>query len=89
MDKSSRQNLIFNKMRAILCKELKVKPETVASESHIKEDLGADSSNIISMIMTIEDEFKIPISDETAKTFVKFGDIVAYISSRKNTIAQV
>jgi acyl carrier protein len=88
MDKSSRQNLIFNKMRAILCKELKVKPETVASESHIKEDLGADSSNI-SMIMTIEDEFKIPISDETAKTFVKFGDIVAYISSRKNTIAQV
>jgi acyl carrier protein len=83
MDLSYQQNPIFKKTVTVLCEVLKVKPETVTLESRIKEDLGADSLDTVSLLMTLEDEFKQPISDETAKTFVTFGDVVAYISSRQ------
>jgi acyl carrier protein len=83
MDPSYQQDPIFAKTVAVVCEVLKVKPETVTPQSRIKEDLGADSLDTVSLLMTLEDEFKEPISDDTAKTFVTFGDVVAYISSRK------
>jgi acyl carrier protein len=89
MDPSYQQDPIFKKAVAVLCEVLKVKPETVTPQSRIKEDLGADSLDTVSLLMTLEDEFKEPISDDTAKTFVTFGDVVAYISSRQNVAASI
>jgi acyl carrier protein len=83
MDPSYRQDPIFTRMVAVVCEVLKVKPETVTPESRIKEDLGADSLDTVSLLMALEDEFKQPISDDTARTFVTLGNVVAYISSRK------
>jgi acyl carrier protein len=87
MDPSYKQDPIFTKAVSVLCEVLKVKPETVTPKSRIKEDLGADSLDTVSLLMSLEDEFKEPISDETAKTFVTFGDVVAYISSRQTATA--
>jgi acyl carrier protein len=67
MDPSYQQDPIFAKTVAVICEVLKVKPEKVTPESRIKEDLGADSLDTVSLLMTLEDEFKEPISDDTAR----------------------
>ena len=70
---------MFERVRAILARQLRVDPERVTSEAQIKKDLGADSLDILQLLMRIEDQYGIVIPDQALATFNTVGDVVAYL----------
>ena len=74
---------VFEKVKSIICKELKLDPSKVTEESSLKDDLGADSLDAVEIIMDIEDEFNIQIDDTEAENIKTVKDIVKYIESLK------
>ncbi len=70
---------VFDKVKEIIVKELKVDSEKVTLEASLKEDLGADSLDAVEIVMDIEDEFGIQIDDEKAESITTIGDLVQYI----------
>ncbi|PFO09375.1 acyl carrier protein [Bacillus sp. AFS076308] len=72
----------FEKLRPIIADQLGVKMELIKPESSFKDDLEADSLDMVDLTMEIEDEFAIEISDKTAATLQTVGDVVNYIEKR-------
>lgn len=70
---------MFTAVKRILSKQLKVPEEKITHESSIKGDLGADSLDILQLLMTIEEENGIVIPDEELASFVTVQDIVNYL----------
>lgn len=75
--------MVFEKVVEIIVKELNVKKEEVKPETSLTDDLGADSLDAVELIMSLEDEFGLKISDEKAQTFKTVGDIVKYLEENK------
>ncbi|MBQ3791689.1 MAG: acyl carrier protein [Clostridia bacterium] len=73
---------MFEKIRDILAEQLFVQPETIRPDSRIKEDLGADSLDILQLLMTLEETSGAVIPDEELATFQKVSDIMDYLESR-------
>ena len=74
---------MFEDVKKILVEQLHCDESVVTPEASIKEDLGADSLDILQLLMTIEDEHGIVIPDEELATFEKVGDIVNYLESHQ------
>ncbi len=72
---------IFEKVKAIIVDQLGVEPEKVTPESSFKDDLEADSLDLVELIMAFEEEFEGEISDEDAEKIVTVGDAVEYIET--------
>ncbi len=72
--------MIFEKIRQMICEQFFVEPEDVTLETTFIKDLDADSLDIVDLIMSIEDEFHIEVSDEEVRQVVSVGDLVDYIS---------
>lgn len=72
--------MIFEKVRSLIAKELNLKEENITMESKLSEDLGADSLDAVELIMAIEDEFGVQVSDEQAQNIRKVSDIVEFLS---------
>lgn len=70
---------MYERVQAILAKQLRVDPARVVPEARIKKDLGADSLDILQLLMRIEDRYGITIPDEELATFDTVGDVVAYL----------
>lgn len=70
---------VFDKVKDIIVKELKVDSAKVTLEASLKDDLGADSLDAVEIVMDIEDEFGVEIDDTKAETISTVGDLVAYI----------
>ena len=75
--------MVFEKVRAILCEQLDAEESAVTMESDVAEDLGADSIDIVDLVMSLEDEFELEIPDEEASNIKTVGDIVNYIEANK------
>lgn len=75
--------MILEKLQGIIAEELGVEIAEVTLEAHINDDLGADSLDAVELIMAIEDEFEISVSDEVAQTFKTVGQIVEFIQGEK------
>ena len=75
--------MVFYTVKEIIVKELKVDAAKVTPEALIKEDLGADSIDAVEVIMALEDEFNISISDDAAQNIKTVQDLVNYIESKK------
>jgi len=73
----------FEKVKSILVEELDLNAEDVTLESDIKNDLGADSLDMVDLIMSIEDEFEIKVAESDAASIKTVGDIVNYIEQQK------
>lgn len=73
---------MFESVKKILIEQLRLEDVEITPESRIIEDLGADSLDILQLLMTIEEENGITIPDEELATFKKVGDIVAYLENR-------
>ena len=73
---------MFEDVKKILVEQLHCDASVVTPEASIKEDLGADSLDILQLLMTIEEEHGIVIPDEELTTFKKVGDIVDYLENR-------
>lgn len=74
---------IFEKVVGILSEQFKVEAETITMNTDIAEDLGADSLDVVDLIMAIEDEFKVEVPDDQAENIKTVGDVVNYIESLK------
>ncbi len=73
----------FEKVRDIVVEQLGVEADEVAIESTFIDDLGADSLDIVELIMAFEEEFNIEIPDEAAEKIKTVQDVVAYIDQNK------
>ncbi|MBE3093523.1 MAG: acyl carrier protein [Actinobacteria bacterium] len=71
----------FDKLKEILVDVLGVKIEDVKAESKFVDDLGADSLDLVELIMSFEDKFGIEISDEEAEKIISVKDALDYINS--------
>ncbi len=69
----------FEKVKSILVDGLDLEEDQVTLESKIKEDLGADSLDMVDLIMSIEDEFNIKVAESDTASIKTVGDIVNYI----------
>lgn len=72
---------MFEKVKAILVEQLSVDEDIVTPDARTSEDLGADSLDVMELLMTLEDEYGIVIPDEELATFEKVADIVNYIEN--------
>lgn len=74
---------MFEELVSILCEQLPVKPEDVTPDSRIKEDLGADSLDVLQLLMALEEEKGIVIPDDVLPTLKTVGDIVNYMENQQ------
>lgn len=72
-------NDIFERVRAIIVEQLGVDKEKVTPEARFREDLEADSLDLVELIMAFEEEFGGEISDEEAQEITTVGEAVAYL----------
>ncbi len=71
----------FDKLKEILADVLGVKIEEIKAESKFVDDLGADSLDLVELIMSFEDKFSIEISDEDAEKIISVKDALDFINS--------
>jgi acyl carrier protein len=73
---------MFEKVRKLISEQLAVDEEKIIPESRIKEDLGADSLDVLQMLMTLEEDYGIEIPDEELAEFKTVQDIVGYCDGK-------
>ncbi|MBC8247069.1 MAG: acyl carrier protein [Deltaproteobacteria bacterium] len=69
---------VEEKVRKIIAEKLSVDLDEVVPEASFVDDLGADSLDLVELIMTMEEEFDVEISDEDAETLVTVNDAIEY-----------
>ena len=74
---------IFDKLKEIVVDQLGVAESEVTIEAHFQDDLGADSLDIVEMIMELESNFNIEVSDDKAEMLQTVGDVVKFIKEIK------
>jgi acyl carrier protein len=76
---------VYEKIKAIIVDTLAVEEDDVAPEASFREDLGADSLDLVELIMAFEDEFGGRISDEDARSIMTVQQAVTYVSTQMQT----
>lgn len=71
--------MCYEKVKQLICDQLGKAPEKVEMDTRIVEDLGADSLDVVELLMSLEDEFGLSLPDEVAMQMKTVGDIVSYI----------
>lgn len=74
---------IIDKVKAIIVDQLSVDEEDVKMESSFVDDLGADSLDIVELVMALEEEFELEIPDEDAENIRTVGEAVKYIQAHQ------
>ena len=74
---------IFERVKKIIVDRLGVDESEVTPEASFKDDLGADSLDVVELVMELEDEFELEISDEEAEKINTVGEVVEYIKAHK------
>lgn len=72
---------IFDKVKTVIVDQLNVEEDDVTEEASFVDDLGADSLDIVELVMALEEEFGISIPDEEAENIKSVGDAVGYIEA--------
>ncbi|WP_313562778.1 acyl carrier protein [Ruminiclostridium cellobioparum] len=75
--------MVFEKVKKLIVEQLGVEEDDIQMESSFIDDLGADSLDIVELIMALEEEFSLEITDNEAEKITTVGDAVEYI--QKNT----
>ncbi|HHY20378.1 MAG TPA: acyl carrier protein [Bacilli bacterium] len=74
---------ILERVTKIIVDRLEVEESEVKLEASFKEDLGADSLDVVELVMELEDEFDLEISDEEAEKIATVQDVVSYIEGKQ------
>ncbi|MBQ6830931.1 MAG: acyl carrier protein [Clostridia bacterium] len=75
--------MVLEKLKALLADQFGVDVDSITAETDIMEDLGADSLDVVDMLMSLEEEFDVEIPDEEIEKLRKVGDVAAYIEENK------
>lgn len=75
--------MTFEKVREVICNQLGKPEDKVTLDSYIVEDLGADSIDVVEMVMALEETFKISVPDEECSNLRTVKDIVDFIDTHK------
>lgn len=73
--------MVFEKVKAILAEQFDIDEDTLTAETDLQEDLGADSLDVVDLLMSIEDEFEVEIPDEEIENIRTLGELVSYIEA--------
>ncbi len=71
---------LTNRIRTIVSEQFGVNMAEVTPDSNILDDLGADSLDVVELVMTLEDEFDIEVPDEAAESIRTIGDVERYVA---------
>lgn len=74
---------MFEQVKEILARQLRVSPDRVTLDAQIKKDLGADSVDILQLLMRLEDDYGITIPDQELAKFETVGDVVNFLDGLK------
>jgi acyl carrier protein len=74
---------VYERIREVLVERLSVEESEITEEANFQEDLGADSLDLVEMIMELEDQFGIKIPDEDAQQIQTVGQAVEYVTSHQ------
>ena len=73
---------LVQQIRELVSEQLGVDPSVLESDANILEDLGADSLDVVELVMAIEEAFDIEIADEDAESMRTLGDVEKYVAAR-------
>ena len=71
--------MVLEKVKDILAKQFEVEADTITAQTEIAEDLGADSLDVVDVLMSLEDAFDVEIPDEEIEKLTTVGALVSYI----------
>lgn len=71
--------MVFDKIKSLLQEQLNIDPRKVTMDSDIIADLGADSLDVVELLMTLEEQFNLTVPDEIASELKTVGSLVSYI----------
>lgn len=69
----------FEKLQEIIAEQLELDLDKITYESHILDDLGADSLDVVDLVMSVEDEFEVEVPDEALENIRTVEEMVKYI----------
>ncbi len=75
--------MVLEKVKAILSEQFDVEEDTITTDTSIADDLGADSLDVVDLLMSIEDEFEIEIPDDEIENIKTVGALVKYIEDHQ------
>ncbi|WP_322182381.1 acyl carrier protein [Neglectibacter caecimuris] len=76
--------MVLEKIKAILSEQFDADEDSITAETTLADDLGADSLDVVDLLMSIEDEFEVEIPDEEVENIKTVGALVEYIESHAN-----
>ena len=73
--------MVLEKVKAILAEQFDVEEDKITADTDLQEDLGADSLDVVDLLMSIEDEFEVEVPDEEIENIKTVGSLVSYIDA--------
>ena len=73
--------MVLEKVKAILGEQFDVEEDKITADTDLQEDLGADSLDVVDLLMSIEDEFEVEVPDEEIENIKTVGSLVSYIEA--------
>ena len=71
--------MIFEKLRELLCAQLEIDEDKITMDTHIVNDLGADSLDVVELLMSLEDEYDITITDDAVRELYTVREVVEFV----------
>ena len=75
--------MVFDKVKELISEQLDVKADDITEASNIQDDLGADSLDVVDLVMALEDEFDVEIPEDQVDNIKTVGDIVKFIEDKQ------
>lgn len=73
--------MVLEKVKAILAEQFDVEEDKITADTDLQEDLGADSLDVVDLLMSIEDKFEVEVPDEEIENIKTVGSLVSYIEA--------
>ena len=75
--------MVFDKVKELISEQLDVKADDITEASNIQDDLGADTLDVVDLVMALEDEFDVEIPEDQVENIKTVGDIVKFIEDKQ------